>query len=83
MNQDILEGKWSQLKGSLKQWWGKLTDDDIEQMHGNFDKLAGKIQERYGRTREHAQQECRDRLVKFQAEHNALTHLAAEKTHTP
>ena len=59
MNEDILKGKWTQLKGSMKQYWGKLTDDDVEQIDGNFDKLVGKIQEHYGHTREQAEKECK------------------------
>ena len=59
MNEDILKGKWTQLKGSMKQFWGKLTDDDVEQIDGNFDKLVGKIQEHYGHTREQAEKECK------------------------
>ncbi len=59
MNQDIAEGKWKQLKGSVKQFWGKLTDDEIEQIAGNLDKLAGKLQEKYGYTREKAEKECK------------------------
>ena len=58
MNQDILAGKWKQMKGSLKQIWGKFTDDDIEQINGSYDKLIGMIQERYGHTREQAEKEC-------------------------
>lgn len=61
MNEDILKGKWNQLKGNLKQWWGKLTDDDIEQINGSYDKLVGTVQERYGYSRERADKECRSR----------------------
>ena len=55
MNWDIIEGKWSQLKGSVKQQWGKLTDDHIDVIAGNRDKLVGKIQESYGVTRDEAE----------------------------
>jgi uncharacterized protein YjbJ (UPF0337 family) len=48
MNQDILEGKWKQLKGQVKQEWGKLTDDDLDRLTGKRDELIGLIQERYG-----------------------------------
>ena len=59
MNSNIAEGKWKQMKGSVKQWWGKLTDDDVEQIQGSWDKLVGKIQERYGYDRQRAEQECK------------------------
>lgn len=48
MNWDIIQGKWDQLKGSVKQQWGELTDDELTQINGDRDKLAGKLQERYG-----------------------------------
>ena len=51
---DQLEGKWKQLKGDIRVKWGELTDDDLEQIAGNRDKLAGKLQERYGIAREEA-----------------------------
>lgn len=57
MNSDIAEGKWRQLKGSVKEKWGKLTDDDIQQVEGNLDKFCGKMQERYGMSRDQAEQE--------------------------
>jgi uncharacterized protein YjbJ (UPF0337 family) len=58
MNSDQFEGKWKQLKGSLKQRWGKLTDDDITTLSGKKDELVGRLQERYGITREQAQREA-------------------------
>ena len=48
MNWDIIQGKWDQIKGSVKEQWGDLTDDEITQIAGNRDKMAGKLQERYG-----------------------------------
>jgi uncharacterized protein YjbJ (UPF0337 family) len=48
MNSDVLEGRWQQLKGEVRSRWGKLTDDDIEKIGGNKDKLIGAVQERYG-----------------------------------
>lgn len=59
MNQDQIAGKWKQLKGEAKVMWGKLTDDELDQAEGQADKLAGLIQERYGKTREEAQTEVR------------------------
>lgn len=48
MNADQLKGKWLQFKGDLKQQWGKFTDDDLQQIAGNYDTFIGKVQERYG-----------------------------------
>jgi uncharacterized protein YjbJ (UPF0337 family) len=58
MNSDQFEGKWKQLKGTLKQRWAKLTDDDITALSGKKDELVGRIQERYGITREQAEREA-------------------------
>lgn len=57
MNWDQIEGKWKQAKGAIKQKWGKLTDDDLEVINGKQDVLVGKIQERYGITRDEAQRQ--------------------------
>jgi uncharacterized protein YjbJ (UPF0337 family) len=57
MNSDTLKGQWMQIKGKLRQQWGKLTDDDITQIQGNAEQLIGKLQERYGYSREQAQRE--------------------------
>lgn len=55
MNRNELKGNWSQLKGEVKKQWGRLTDDDLMQVEGDYDKLVGKIQERYGESQEQAQ----------------------------
>ena len=62
MNQDILAGKWKQMRGQAKQWWGKLTDDDLDRVDGAMDKLAGVLQERYGWGRDQAEREIRQRF---------------------
>jgi uncharacterized protein YjbJ (UPF0337 family) len=48
MNRDTLKGQWTQIKGKVREQWGKLTDDDLDQMQGNAEQLIGKLQERYG-----------------------------------
>ncbi len=58
MNSDIFEGKWKQMMGAAKQKWGKFTDNDWTTMTGKKDELVGKIQERYGVTRDEAQKEA-------------------------
>lgn len=60
MNEAILKVKWNQMKGMVKEQWGKLTDDDVAQTEGNYDQLVGKIQERYGYSKERAQREVDD-----------------------
>lgn len=58
MNWDQVAGNWKQMKGAAKQRWAKLTDDDMTALSGKRDELVGKIQERYGYTREQAQKEA-------------------------
>ncbi len=57
MNKDIFKGNWKQFKGKAKKQWGKLTDDDLDVIEGNTDILAGKIQERYGISKEEAKKQ--------------------------
>ena len=63
MNSDVLAGQWKQLKGSAKQQWAKLTDDDLVAAEGSYDKLIGLLQERYGYARQRAEQEVDDWLA--------------------
>lgn len=62
MNEEIAKGKLIQLKGKLKEKWGKLTNDDITSINGQKDQLIGKLQEKYGRTKEEARKEVNDFL---------------------
>jgi uncharacterized protein YjbJ (UPF0337 family) len=61
MNNNIFEGKWKQMRGQAKVWWGKLTDDDLEKVGGQYDKLIGLLQEKYGYTQEQAEAEYKTR----------------------
>ena len=65
MNQDIFAGKWKQMRGEFKSWWGKLTDDDFDKLGGQKDKLIGLLQERYGYTREQAALDVERRLREY------------------
>jgi uncharacterized protein YjbJ (UPF0337 family) len=60
MNSDIIAGNWAQLKGKVKEKWGKLTDDALDVIAGRRDQLAGNIQEIYGITRDEAEKQIRD-----------------------
>jgi uncharacterized protein YjbJ (UPF0337 family) len=62
MNRDEFEGKWRQLRGSVKAKWGQLTDNELDEVSGNFELLVGKIQEKYGQTREEIERQL-DMLV--------------------
>jgi uncharacterized protein YjbJ (UPF0337 family) len=63
MNWDQIEGKWRQVKGSVKQRWGKLSDDDLAFIDGSKDKFLGRLQERYGLSKEQAQNEVDQWIV--------------------
>jgi uncharacterized protein YjbJ (UPF0337 family) len=65
MTWDEVAGKWKQVKGSIKQEWGNLTEDDLTYIAGSRDKFAGKLQERYGMGKELAQK-CADEWLKTQ-----------------
>ena len=57
MNDDTFKGQWMQLKGKIREQWGKLTDDDVDQIQGRSEQLIGKLQNRYGIAREEAQRQ--------------------------
>jgi uncharacterized protein YjbJ (UPF0337 family) len=57
MNRDILAGKWKEMKGRVKEQWGKITDDELDRAEGKADQLVGLLQQRYGYTREKAEEE--------------------------
>ncbi len=62
MNQDVFEGKWKEMKGQVREWWGKLTDDDLEKAAGKADQLIGLLQQKYGYTKEQAEAEFNRRI---------------------
>ena len=66
MNKDIVEGKWKQMRGEVKAWWGKLTDDDLDRAAGKFEVLAGILQKKYGYTREAAAEEIDKRVTAYE-----------------
>jgi uncharacterized protein YjbJ (UPF0337 family) len=55
MNWAQIEGNWQQLKGTVKQQWGKLTDSDVDYIAGKRDRFAGKLRDRYGLSKEEAE----------------------------
>ena len=62
MNKDVFAGWWKQARGQAKSWWGQLTDDELDQIEGEADKLVGYLQTRYGWTREQAEEEIERRM---------------------
>ena len=60
MDWNRIEGNWKQMKGKVKEQWGKLTDDDLDVVAGKREQLAGKIQERYGVAKDEAERQVSD-----------------------
>ena len=65
MNEDILKGKWKEIKGEVKQKWGKLTDDDLAQVEGKEEQLVGLLQKRYGYAKEKADEEYKTLIGRY------------------
>ena len=78
MNSDTLQGTWNQIKGNVKEAFGKLTDDDMMKMEGSMDRAVGVLQQRYGYTKEQAQQEW----DKFMSRYNRDAKSVAANTET-
>lgn len=78
MNKDIVEGKWKEMRGQVKEWWGKLTDDDLERVGGKYDQLVGLIQEKYGYTRERVEKEFKSQAAKFEASQKSSVQTPAQ-----
>jgi len=66
MNNDIFKGKWKQIKGRVREKWGELTNDELDQIQGKKDVLAGKLQEKYGMSRKEADKEINQLLEKIE-----------------
>lgn len=74
MNDNILQGKWKQMRGSVKEWWGKLTDSDLDRVGGKLENLSGVLQEKYGYTREQADAEIAKRMQEHDQKNVPETH---------
>lgn len=65
MNAETLKGRWQQMTGEVKAQWGKLTDDEILQTEGDMERLQGKIQEKYGYSKDEAKREVNNFLNRY------------------
>ncbi|RPJ24241.1 MAG: CsbD family protein [Chloroflexi bacterium] len=79
MNKDVFVGKWRQVRGEAKVWWGKLTDDDLDKVTGRLDAFVGLLQEKYGYSREHAEQEIEKRVTELESNLNRKTEPAPRR----
>jgi len=66
MNWDEIGAKWMQFKGSAKQKWGKLTDDDLDCVAGTHQRLIGRLQEKYGNTKDEAERQAEEWFKAYQ-----------------
>jgi uncharacterized protein YjbJ (UPF0337 family) len=60
MNWDTMEGQWHQVKGAVKAKWAKITDSDLSLLNGKKEEVLGKIQERYGVSKDQAEKQVDD-----------------------
>jgi uncharacterized protein YjbJ (UPF0337 family) len=65
MNKDVLQGKWREMKGKIREQWGKLSDDDLDRIEGKGEQLLGLLQQRYGYARDKAEEEYRRFTEKY------------------
>ena len=80
MNWNEVEGKWKQMKGSVREKWGKLTDDDLQMIGGKRDQFIGKLQERYGMSQEQANKDLDGWLAGTHAEGAHESHAPRTRT---
>ena len=73
MNKDVFVGKWTQVRWAAKVWWGKLSDDDLDKVAGRFDMFIGLLQEKYGYSRAHAEQEIEKHVNEYESNLNRKT----------
>ena len=65
MNEDILKGKWKEIKGSVKEQWGNLTDNDVTEIEGQQEKLVGLLQSKYGYSKDKAEEEYKKFISRY------------------
>ncbi len=82
MNWDQFQGKWKQYKGSVKEQWGKLTDDDLDVINGKRQQLVGRLQERYGIAKEEAERRA-DEFIRNVTSENVSTETGSLETEPP
>lgn len=78
MNQDTLMGNWTQIKGQVREKWGKLTENDLEVIAGRRDQLLGRLQERYGLAKDAAEKQIAEFEKRITAS-NAATAAGAHR----
>ena len=67
MDRDEFEGKWKEMRGQVKGWWGRLREDELDKTRGNAVQLIGLLQQKYGYTKVRAENEFNRRLKEVEA----------------
>lgn len=70
MNKDLFQGKWHEMKGKVKEKWGKLTDNDLTEINGKTENLLGKLQTHYGYAKDRAEKEINDFEKSYRQHHH-------------
>jgi uncharacterized protein YjbJ (UPF0337 family) len=73
INENIVKGKWLEMKGDIQKSWGKLTDDDLEKTKGDLKAIGGLIQQKYGETQEKSSTKLNEIFKRFEAKKDAVT----------
>ncbi len=81
MNWDQVEGNWTQMRGKIRENWGRLTDDDLEQAKGSKDQLVGTVQAKYGLTKEKARDQVDEFLESASSYFSQVREKVAERVH--
>ena len=80
-NREKFLGKWHELKGKVKEKWGELTDNDIQQINGRWESLLGKLQSRYGYSKEEAEEEANRWCCECEEKHGKYEDRSKEEKH--
>ncbi len=80
MNNTVISGKWTELKGEIRKMWGSLSDDDIERTKGNVQSLAGIVQQKYGYAKDSVADKLNELYEHFQFEPSEFVKSAADTT---
>ncbi len=79
MNKDILQGEWTQIKGKIKEKWGKLTDNDLTEINGKKEQLLGKLEKAYGYTKDRALQELNEWEKKINSSYSSSSQFSSSQ----
>jgi len=79
MNEQILKGKWTEIKGEIQKTWGKITGDEIEQTSGNLTSISGLIQQKYGMAKDEVSTKLNDLIGRYDDKADATKETLAQK----